>query len=56
MQIAMGRLEFNQETHLAIQDDEHYPFQLYQLWEGKRNLLNPDYYSKPDFKLPPWFK
>lgn len=55
-EVAMGRLKFDQKTHLAMQGDEYYPFQLYQLWEGKRNLLFTEKYATSDFKLPPWFK
>lgn len=55
-EIVMGRLVFDQKTHLALQGDEYYPFQLYQLWEGERNLLHPENFATSDFKLPPWFK
>ncbi len=55
-EIAMGRLVFDQKTHLALQGDEYYPFQLYQIWEGERNVLFTEKYATSDFKLPPWFK
>ena len=55
-EIVMGRLVFDKKTHLALQGDEYYPFQLYQLWEGERNLLYPENFATSDLKLPPWFK
>lgn len=52
----MGRLVFDQKTHLAMQGDEYYPFQLYQIWDGKRYLLNPEKLATGEFKLPLWFE
>lgn len=53
---APGPVEFDQATHLAVQDENHIPVTFYQIWDGKRFLIGPKKYATGDFKLPPWIK
>ena len=51
-----GNLVFDQETHLALQGDEYYPMQFYQIWEGERIQLEPNQYATGEFQIPPWME
>lgn len=51
-----GRLKFDQITHLAMQGDDFYPIQFYQIWDGVRYIIEPKQYADGNFKLPPWMK
>lgn len=53
---AVGRVQFDLKTHLAIQDDAHIPITFYQIWDGKRPLIAPPMYATGSFQLPPWMK
>ena len=55
-QVAIGRLKFDQKTHLSIQGNDFVPIQFYQIWDGKRTLFYPDAYATGTFKSPPWMK
>lgn len=49
-----GMIEFDPETHVAIQSDDHVPVSFWQIWEGRRLLVGPDRYSAAEFRRPPW--
>jgi branched-chain amino acid transport system substrate-binding protein len=51
-----GHLVFDQETHLALQGDEYYPMQFYQIWNGERIQLEPEHFSTGEFQVPPWME
>jgi len=51
-----GRIQFDPETHLAIQDDAHIPILFFQIWKGQRVLITPGQYANGEFQLPPWKK
>ena len=51
---ASGPLVFDPATHLPKQDDDHIPVTFWQLWDGKRVLLQPAKYATGEFRLPPW--
>ena len=53
-EIAIGRLKFDQATHLATAGADFIPTVFYQIWDGKRLLLYPKQYSDGEFRLPPW--
>jgi branched-chain amino acid transport system substrate-binding protein len=53
---AAGPIEFDQKTHLAMQDDNHIPVTFFQIWDGKRYLIAPTKYGTGEFRLPPWIK
>ncbi len=55
-QVAIGRLKFDQKTHLSIQGNDYVPIQFYQIWDGERTLFYPDVYATGEFKAPPWMK
>ena len=55
-QVAIGRLKFDQKTHLSIQGNDFVPIQFYQIWDGKRTLFYPEAYATGSFKAPPWMK
>ena len=54
--VAEGRLVFDQETHLAIQGNDHIPITFYQIRDGKRFLFYPPKWSDGEFEHPPWMK
>ncbi|MCB8881331.1 ABC transporter substrate-binding protein [Acidisoma cellulosilytica] len=56
MPTAEGHLQFDPKTHLAVQDDSHYPITFFQIWDGKRIMISPAQYATGDFQLPPWMK
>ena len=49
-----GNIEFDPETHVALQSNDHIPVSFWQIWEGERVLVGPEQYANGDFKLPPW--
>ncbi|WP_163847195.1 ABC transporter substrate-binding protein [Pseudooceanicola aestuarii] len=51
---AAGLIEFDPETHLAVQGDAHIPLQFYQIQDGKRVLFAPEGYANGAFMTPPW--
>ncbi|MBN9890351.1 ABC transporter substrate-binding protein [Salipiger abyssi] len=51
---AAGKLEFDPETHLAVQGPENIPLQFYQIQDGTRALFAPDAYADGSFVSPPW--
>ena len=54
---ALGTIEFDQTTHLALQDAEHMPILFYQLGpNGERVLIWPENYADGEFRTPPYFK
>jgi branched-chain amino acid transport system substrate-binding protein len=56
METAEGHLKFDPATHLAMQDDAHYPITFFQIWDGKRVLISPAHDATGTFQLPPWMK
>ncbi|MGY3487860.1 branched-chain amino acid transport system substrate-binding protein [Bradyrhizobium sp. USDA 4011] len=53
---AQGRLSFDPKTHLAVQSDDGFPIQFYQVWDGKRVLFSPQQHADGEFRMPPWMK
>ena len=50
-----GNLEFDPETHLAVQSDDHIPVSFWQIQSGgTRVLIEPNKYANGDFLPPPW--
>ncbi len=50
-----GNLEFDPETHVALQSNDHIPVSFWQLQEGgARVLIEPAAYANGEFLLPPW--
>jgi branched-chain amino acid transport system substrate-binding protein len=56
MMTRSGHLVFDQETHLALQGDEYYPMQFYQIWDGVRIEIEPEQYADGEFQVPPWME
>lgn len=57
MDSALGTIEFDQTTHLALQDADHMPILFYQIGpEGERVLIWPDNYKDGEFHTPAHFK
>jgi branched-chain amino acid transport system substrate-binding protein len=54
MDNAAGHLKFDPATHLALQGDDYYPIQFYQLRDGERILITPEEYSTGDIQVAPW--
>ena len=55
-QVAMGRLRFDPETHLAVQGDDGIPLQFFQIADGERVLFSPEEYATGTFTMPPWME
>ncbi len=55
-QTAMGKMQFDPATHLAVQSNDGIPIQFYQILDGKRVLFYPDVYSTGSFSQPGWMK
>lgn len=51
---AAGNLEFDPATHVAVQSNDHIPVSFWQIWDGKRVLIEPDKFKNGSFQLPPW--
>ena len=49
-----GNIEFDPETHVALQSNDHIPVSFWQLWEGERVLVGPEKFANGEFRLPPW--
>lgn len=49
-----GNLEFDPETHVAIQSDDHIPVSFWQIQDGVSYLIAPSEYANGEFMLPPW--
>lgn len=49
-----GNHEFDPETHVALQSNDHVPVTFWQLWDGARIMIKPDRFANGDFRLPPW--
>ena len=49
-----GNIEFDPETHVALQSNDHVPVSFWQLWEGERVLVGPEKFANGEFRLPPW--
>lgn len=52
--IAMGRLVFDPETHLAQTGEGGYPFPIWQVWDQELVLVSPEDYATGEFQMPPW--
>ncbi|WP_298918855.1 ABC transporter substrate-binding protein [uncultured Roseobacter sp.] len=51
---AAGNLEFDPDTHVALQSNDHVPVSFWQIQDGERVLFEPDAYANGSFMLPPW--
>lgn len=51
---AAGVIEFDPETHVAIQSNDHVPVSFWQIWNGQRLLVGPEKFAADEFRLPPW--
>ena len=49
-----GNLEFDPDTHVAVQSDDHIPVSFWQIWDGERYLIGPARYAAAEFRRPPW--
>ena len=50
-----GNLEFDPETHVALQSNDHIPVSFWQIQnDGARVLIEPGKYANGDFMVPPW--
>jgi branched-chain amino acid transport system substrate-binding protein len=49
-----GNIEFDPETHVALQGNDHIPVSFWQIWEGERVLVGPEKFANGEFRLPPW--
>lgn len=49
-----GNLEFDPETHVALQSNDYVPVSFWQLQDGNRVLIEPSIYANGSFMLPPW--
>jgi branched-chain amino acid transport system substrate-binding protein len=56
MDVAEGRLSFDPATHLAVQGSRGIPLLFYEIWHGKRILIEPRQYATGGFHRPPWLK
>ncbi|MFK7751081.1 MAG: ABC transporter substrate-binding protein [Sedimentitalea sp.] len=55
-QTAMGAVQFDPATHLAVQSNDGIPLQFYQIQDGKRALFYPPVYATGEFVEPAWMK
>jgi len=53
---AFGMLSFDRATHLALSGDEFMPLQIYQIQDGRRILISPEYIAEDEFHTPPWMQ
>ncbi|GAA4083006.1 ABC transporter substrate-binding protein [Nocardioides kongjuensis] len=54
---AMGTIRFDQQTHLAVADDEDgMPLQFFEIQDGRDTLLGPAQWADGEFQQPTWFK
>jgi branched-chain amino acid transport system substrate-binding protein len=54
--VAEGHLNFDPMTHLAMQGDNNFPIQFYQIQGGNRVLISPEKYATGSFRTPAWTK
>ncbi len=52
--VVSGYLEFDPETHVARQSNDHVPVTFFQLQDGKGVMIAPDKYKNGSFKTPVW--
>jgi branched-chain amino acid transport system substrate-binding protein len=52
----LGRIHFDQKTHLAVSGDDGVPFTNYQIQNGKRVTITPDAYADGKFQTPSWIR
>lgn len=55
-QTAMGAVQFDPATHLAVQSNDGIPLQFYQIQDGERALFYPPVYATGEFVEPAWMK
>jgi branched-chain amino acid transport system substrate-binding protein len=53
---AVGRVVFDQDTHLAKSGDDYIPFTVYQVQDGERVTISPSQYAEGDLTKPSWVK
>lgn len=53
-QTGSGNLEFDPETHVAVQSNDHIPVSFWQIQDGVSYLIEPNKYANGTFQLPPW--
>ena len=52
---AAGNLEFDPDTHVALQSNDHIPVSFWQIQDGgARVLIEPGKYANGSFMTPPW--
>jgi len=56
IELANGRVVFDQTTHLSKAGDDFVPIQSYQIQGGERFLLAPEQFATGEFVLPPWME
>lgn len=49
-----GNFEFDPETHIALQSNDHIPVSFWQIWDGERIMIGPKKFADADFRLPHW--
>lgn len=49
-----GKIEFDPNTHVALQRNDRVPVSFWQIWDGERLLVGPEEYSNAEFRRPPW--
>lgn len=54
MTTAVGRVVFDQDTHLAKSGDDFIPFTVYQVQDGKRVVISPERYAEGTLMKPSW--
>ncbi|MCE8000884.1 MAG: ABC transporter substrate-binding protein [Rhodobiaceae bacterium] len=55
-QTAMGMIQFDPATHLAVQSNDGVPLQFYQIQDGERVLFYPPVYATGSFVEPTWMQ
>ncbi|MEM6464462.1 MAG: ABC transporter substrate-binding protein [Pseudomonadota bacterium] len=49
-----GNIEFDPETHVALQSNDHIPVSFWQIRDGERIMIGPEQFANGEFQLPPW--
>lgn len=52
--VVSGNLEFDPNTHVALQSNDHVPVTFFQLQDGKPAMIAPEKYKSGSFKRPVW--
>lgn len=52
--VVSGHLEFDPETHVAKQSNDHVPVTFFQIQDGKGVMIAPEKYKNGSFKTPVW--